>query len=114
MKKENLLKKVLQEAKKQKLKWILQSLGENLFPNEKENLDYYNIDKWIYSDNINKTLKFMEDIGNHADIVFNNGDYIRFIDHYQDLSEIENFSDYTIENKWIDQFVERHTPPSTI
>jgi len=110
MKKENLIKKVLQEAKKQKLKWILQSLGENLFPEKEENLDYYNYDRWVHTDNINKTLKFMNDIGYTCDIVFDSGDYIRYINHYQDLSDIENFSDYTIENSWIDEFVERHTP----
>lgn len=111
MKKENLIKKVLQEAKKKKLKWILQSLGENLYPEEEKNLDYYNYDRWVYTDKINKTLKFMNEIGYTCDIVFNNGDYIRYINHYQDLSDIENFSDYTIEpNQWIDEFVERHTP----
>ena len=110
MKKENLIKKVLQEAKKQKLKWILQSLGENLYPEEEKNLDYYNYDRWVYTDNISKTLKFMNEIGYTCDIVFNNGDHIRYINHYQDLSDIENFSDYTIKNSWIDEFVERHTP----
>jgi hypothetical protein len=100
----NLLRAVLLEAKKNNLKWLLQVSKENVYPN---NDDYDDYDNWIYTDNVKDTVKEAEDYFNCVDVIFNNGQYVRYIEQYEDKSCIENISDYTVQvgKDWLDAFI---------
>ena len=102
--KDNLLKLVLKEAKKNNLKWLFQVSGENVYPNNDQPDDYEN---WQYTNNVTNSLKEASDYGYCIDIVFNNGNWIRYLDQYDDKSCIENISDYTIGNGWVDNFISK-------
>ena len=100
----NLLRAVLLEAKKNNLKWLLQVSKENVYPN---NDDYDDYDNWQYTDNVKDTVKEAEDYFNCVDVIFNDGQYVRYIEQYEDKSCIENISDYTVQvgKDWLDAFI---------
>jgi len=103
MSRANVLRLLLREAKKRKLKWLVQQGGENLFPNED---DYYDYDNWKYTDKIKETVDFVEDIYNEAYIVFNEKGWCRYIKQYDEHS-CEDLSDWTTNLSWIDDLSNR-------
>ena len=108
MTKANVLRLLLQEAKKNNCKWLVQQEGENLFPNDDDPDDY---DNWQYTENIKETIKYVENIGNHASIIFYNKSmkeqhgWALYIKHYDEHSE-EDISDYSYGTnlEWLDDF----------
>ena len=103
--KKHLLKEILEEAKKNKLGWIVQEQGENLFPNCQENDDRESYDDWVFSKDIKATLKFVDNLGGTADLVFSDWSWLRYINQYGSHKEIDNISDHTTNtesNTWID------------
>tara|TARA_R110002020_G_scaffold81134_3_gene201854 strand:- start:433 stop:768 length:336 start_codon:yes stop_codon:yes gene_type:complete len=96
----NVLMLLLQEAKKQKLKWLVQQHGENLFPNDDEDPDDY--DNWEFTNNISKTVDYVKNIYNEADIIFSDHTWARYIKQNKQHSE-EDISDYVVCN-WLDDF----------
>lgn len=96
---QDVLEILLQEAKKRKLKWLVQQGGANLFPNEDSKHDYAN---WVYTDDIEKTVEFVKDIGNYAHIVFDKGGWVLYIRQYHNPSP-EDISDYTTDLTWVEK-----------
>ena len=97
---ENVLMLLLQEAKKQKLKWLVQQHEENLFPNDDEDPDDY--DNWEFTNNISKTVDYVKNIYNEADIIFSDHTWARYIKQNKEHSE-EDISDYVVCD-WLDDF----------
>ncbi len=102
--KANVLRLLLQEAKKQNLKWLVQQSGENLFPNEDDPDDY---DNWQFTNKINGTVDFVENIYNQAVIIFSDHKWVKYIKQYDEHSA-EDISDYIVCD-WIDNFCDRLT-----
>mgnify|MGYP003134629747 FL=1 len=103
MAKANVLRLLLQEAKKQKLKWLVQQGGANLFPNED---DYHDYDNWKYTNKIKETVDFVDNIYNEAYIIFDKGGWCRYIKQYDEHS-CEDLSDWTTNHTWIDDLSNR-------
>ena len=74
---------ILTEAKEQGLKWIFQCEGENFFPEEDANLNRGDYDNWIYTNDIEKSLKHKNDT-DEVFIVFDKGGWIRWINYEGD------------------------------
>jgi len=108
--KKHLLKEILEEAKKNKLGWIVQDQGENLFPNCQENDDRENYDDWVFSKNIKETVKYIESLGGTADLIFSDWSWLRYINQYGSHQEIDNISNFSTNHKsdtWIDILCDR-------
>ena len=59
----NLLPTILYELKfKYKRKWLVQCDSENLYPNCEANDESDNKDNWVYTDNIEETVKTVSDV----------------------------------------------------
>ena len=108
MAKANVLRLLLREAKKQHLYWLVQQSGENLFPEQDHHneighrVDY---DEWKFTDDIEATIKYVEDIGNMAAIVFSDHYWAMYCKHYNDHSA-EDLCDYLV-TPWLDKFADR-------
>jgi|DEB0MinimDraft_10_1074344.scaffolds.fasta_scaffold11028_5 hypothetical protein len=100
--KPNVLKLLLEEATKRNLKWLVQQSGEVLYPDQ---VNPYDEKKWKFTDKIEETIKYVEDIGNMAHIVFSDYCWAYYIKHYSDNS-IEDLSDYLV-TPWLDKFSDR-------
>ncbi len=59
----NLLPTILYELKfKYKRKWLVQCDSENLYPDCEANYESDNKDNWVYTDNIEETVKTVSDV----------------------------------------------------
>jgi len=74
---------ILIEAKTQGLKWVFQCGGENFFPDEDANLNQGDYDNWIYTNDVEKSLKHKDDT-DELFIVFDKGGWIRWINYEGD------------------------------
>jgi|TARA_R110000822_G_C14896227_1_gene448411 hypothetical protein len=99
---------ILTEAKEQGLKWIFQCEGENFFPEEDANLNRGDYDNWIYTNDIEKSLKHKNDT-DEVFIVFDKGGWIRWTNYEGD--GVDALCDWLTVNhidRWLSPLAEKY------
>jgi hypothetical protein len=93
---------ILSRAKEEGLKWIFQCEGENFFPDEEANLNEGDHDNWVYTNDVEASIKEVNAV-DILHIIFDKGGWIQWAScNGEGLDALSDWTTYKHINSWLD------------
>lgn len=97
-----LIVSILSRAKEEGLKWIFQCGSENFFPDEEANLKYGDHDNWVYTNDVEASIKEVNAV-DMLHIIFDKGGWIQWVScNGEGLDALSDWTTHKHINSWLD------------
>ena len=97
-----LIVSILSRAKEEGLKWIFQCEGENFFPDEEANLNEGDHDNWVYTNDVEASIKEVDAV-DMLHIIFDKGGHILWVScNGNGLDALSDWTTHEHIDSWLD------------